>query len=74
VPFVRDALSLVHDIGTLLNASALRRLRFSEVRREMIENGRTLLKMTQSRSKFVLKTMMKSVVKELKTKRCLLAG
>ena len=29
--FVRDALSLVHDIGTLLNASALRRARFVKI-------------------------------------------
>jgi hypothetical protein len=33
VPFVWDALSLVHDIGTYLNAFALRRARFSEVQR-----------------------------------------
>jgi hypothetical protein len=36
VSFVRDALSLVHDIGTFLNASALRRARFSEVQRKLI--------------------------------------
>jgi hypothetical protein len=40
VPFVRDALSLVRDIGTCLNASALRRARFSEVLRKLIEDRR----------------------------------
>ena len=40
MPFVRDALSLVHDIGTFLNASALRRARFSEVQRKLIEDRR----------------------------------
>jgi len=40
VLFVRDALSLVHDIGTFLNASALRRSCFSEVQGGMTENRR----------------------------------
>jgi hAT family C-terminal dimerisation region len=40
VTFVRDALSVVHDIGTFLNASALRRARFTEVQRKFIENKR----------------------------------
>jgi hypothetical protein len=38
VPFVRDALFLVRDIGTFLNA--LRRARFSEVLRKLIEDRR----------------------------------
>ena len=40
VPFVRDAISVVHDIGTFLNASALRRARFVNVQRKMIEDKR----------------------------------
>jgi hypothetical protein len=40
VPFVRDAISVVHDIGTFLNGSALRRARFADVQRKMIENKR----------------------------------
>jgi len=40
VPFVRDAISVVHDIGTFLNASGLRRARFVGVQRKMIEDKR----------------------------------
>ena len=40
VPFVRDALSLLHNIGTYLNASALRRARFVEIQRKMIAEAR----------------------------------
>ena len=38
MPFVWDALSLVQDIGTFRNASALRRARFTEVQGKMIED------------------------------------
>ena len=40
VPFVREALSVVHDIATFLNGSALRRASFSEVQRKLIEDKR----------------------------------
>lgn len=40
VQFIRDAISVVHDIGTFLNGSALRRARFADVQRKMIEDKR----------------------------------
>ena len=40
VQFIRDAISVVHDIGTFLNGSALRRARFSDVQRKMIDDKR----------------------------------
>ena len=69
-----DALSVVHDIGTFLNASALRRAHFSEVQREMIENRRIGEEESIMTSRLLLKTMMKRLMKQLKAKRFLLAG
>ena len=40
MPFVRKALSVVHDICTFLNGSALRRASFSEVQRKLIGDKR----------------------------------
>jgi Domain of unknown function (DUF4371)/OTU-like cysteine protease/hAT family C-terminal dimerisation region len=42
VPLVRDAISLVHEIGTFLNASPLRRANYKEVQRKMVEEKRIL--------------------------------
>jgi hypothetical protein len=40
IPMIRDAMSLVHDIGTYLNASALRRAKFKAIQDDFIQQKR----------------------------------
>ena len=40
VPMIHDAMNLVHDIGTNLNASALRRAKFKAIQNNLIQQKR----------------------------------
>ena len=40
VPMIRDAMNLFHDVGTYLNASALRRAKFKAIQNDLIQQKR----------------------------------
>jgi hypothetical protein len=61
----------VHDIGTFLNASALRRAHFSEVQRKLIEDRRIAEEESTDVENFV-ENDDEGSDEELKTKRYLL--